>query len=125
MLIIGIPFVILFFGSVRVLSLVEGRIVEVMLGERMPRRPLYTRARQAAAGADQGHVHRSAHVVDAAVHAAMLPLGIVYFTVVVTLLSVALSFMLAPVLLGFGAFDGWWLDHYDIGPITLNDCYVG
>ena len=38
-LIIGIPFVILYFGSVRVLSLVEGRIVETMLGERMPRRP--------------------------------------------------------------------------------------
>ena len=41
-LIIGIPFVILYFGSVRLLSLVEGRIVEVMLGERMPRRPLYS-----------------------------------------------------------------------------------
>jgi hypothetical protein len=40
-LIIGVPFVILYFGSVRVLSLVEGRLVEVMLGERMPRRPLY------------------------------------------------------------------------------------
>ena len=40
-LIIGIPFLILYFGSVRVLSLVEGRLVEVMLGERMPRRPLY------------------------------------------------------------------------------------
>ena len=38
-LIIGIPFVILFLGSVRMLSLLEGRIVEVMLGERMPRRP--------------------------------------------------------------------------------------
>ena len=34
-LIIGVPFVILYFGSVRVLSLVEGRLVEVMLGERM------------------------------------------------------------------------------------------
>jgi len=41
-LIIGVPFVILYFGSVRILSLVEGRIVEVMLGERMPRRPLYS-----------------------------------------------------------------------------------
>lgn len=40
-LIIGVPFAILFFGSVRVLSLVEGRLVEAMLGERMPRRPLY------------------------------------------------------------------------------------
>ena len=66
-LIIGIPFVILFFGSVRVLSLVEGRIVEVMLGERMPRRPLYNAARQAVAGTHQGTVHRSAHLVDDAV----------------------------------------------------------
>src|SRR5690606_15039117 len=41
MIIIGIPFVILFLGSVRLRSLVEGRIVEVMLGERMPRRPVY------------------------------------------------------------------------------------
>src|SRR5438552_16554582 len=39
--IIGIPFMILFLGTVRVLSLVEGRIVEVMLGVRMPRRPVY------------------------------------------------------------------------------------
>ena len=41
-LIIGIPLLVLFLGLIRVLSLVEGRIVEVMLGERMPRRPLYT-----------------------------------------------------------------------------------
>ena len=40
-LVIGIPYTILFFASVRGLSLVEGRLVEVMLGERMPRRPLY------------------------------------------------------------------------------------
>jgi len=41
-LIIGIPLLVLFLGLIRVLSLVEGRIVEVLLGERMPRRPLYT-----------------------------------------------------------------------------------
>ena len=33
---------LLFLMSVRLLSLVEGRVVEVLLGERMPRRPLYT-----------------------------------------------------------------------------------
>src|SRR4029077_8928381 len=37
-LIIGIPFALLFIGSVRVLALVEGRIVEGLLGVRMPRR---------------------------------------------------------------------------------------
>src|SRR3546814_18307419 len=41
-LIIGIPFIVLFLASTRLLSLVEGRIVETMLGERMPRRPLYS-----------------------------------------------------------------------------------
>src|SRR6187399_2079060 len=40
-LIFGLAFAVLFFGTVRVLSLVEGRIIEVMLGERMPRRPVY------------------------------------------------------------------------------------
>src|SRR5689334_2818868 len=45
-LIIGIPFIVLFLSSVRVLSLVEGRIVEVMLGERMPRRPVYAEKNQ-------------------------------------------------------------------------------
>ncbi|EQD55483.1 sensor protein, partial [mine drainage metagenome] len=38
-LIIGIPFIVLFLASVRLLALVEGRLVEVMLGVRMPRRP--------------------------------------------------------------------------------------
>ena len=45
-LIIGIPFAVLFIGATRVLALVEGRIVEVMLGERMPRRPLYSDSSQ-------------------------------------------------------------------------------
>lgn len=36
--IIGIPFTLIFIASVRVLSHVEGRIVEALLGVRMPRR---------------------------------------------------------------------------------------
>jgi uncharacterized membrane protein len=39
-LIIGIPFFLLFVGGTRVLALVEGRIVEGLLGVRMPRRPV-------------------------------------------------------------------------------------
>ena len=41
-LIVGVPLLLLFLMSVRLLALVEGRIVEVLLGQRMPRRPLYT-----------------------------------------------------------------------------------
>jgi hypothetical protein len=123
-LIIGIPIAILFLGSVRILSLVEGRIVETMLGERMPRRPLYT-----ARG--KGWVDRINNMFcdprtwsTLLYMIAMLPLGILYFTLMVTFLTVSLSFIAAPVLLGFGAFDGWWFNNYDIGPIVLNNYYV-
>jgi hypothetical protein len=67
-LIIGIPFAILFLGSVRVLSLVEGRIVETMLGERMPRRPLYTARGKGWVDRINDMFCRPAHVVDAALH---------------------------------------------------------
>jgi hypothetical protein len=109
-IIIGIPFVILFLGSVRLLSLVEGRIVEVMLGERMPRRPLY-------ADRDRPVLERIKEMfVDPRTWStlvymlAMLPLGIAYFTVAVTLLATSLGLVVAPLLVGFGAFDGWSLD---------------
>lgn len=114
-LIIGIPFVILYFGSVRILSLVEGRLVEVMLGERMPRRPLY---------ADRGKswLQRIGQMfTDPRTWSTqlyfllMLPLGILYFTLVVTLVSISLAFIAAPIAVWFfGAdagvsIDGWQL----------------
>lgn len=113
-LIIGIPFVILFFGSVRVLSLVEGRLVEVMLGERMPRRPAY-------ASKDAPLLERIKGLfVDPRTWGTMLymllmlPLGIVYFTLAVTLLSVAVAFIAAPVVYVFGGAGIVSLDGVDI-----------
>lgn len=40
-LIVGIPFFLLFVGFMRVLALAEGRLIEGLLGQRMPRRPVY------------------------------------------------------------------------------------
>ncbi|MEO8365209.1 MAG: sensor domain-containing protein [Pseudoxanthomonas sp.] len=95
-LIIGIPLLVLFLALVRVLSLVEGRIVEVLLGERMPRRPLYTQR-------GKGWLERIKEIfTDGRTWTAMLyfllmlPLGIAYFTIAVTLLSVSLAFIAAP-----------------------------
>jgi uncharacterized membrane protein len=120
-LIVGVPFAILFLGSVRMLSLVEGRIVETMLGERMPRRPLYAE-RGKGVLERIGNMFADPRTWSTLLYmVAMLPLGIVYFTLIVTLLSIAIGFIAGPVLLGFGAFDGWWLDHYGIGPLMLND----
>src|SRR5678810_566191 len=83
-LIIGVPFVILYFGSVRILSLVEGRIVEVMLGERMPRRPLYgTRGKPLLERIKDIFVDPRTWSTQL-YFLLMLPLGIVYFTLAVT-----------------------------------------
>ena len=96
-LIFGIAFAVLFFGTVRVLSLVEGRIIEVMLGERMPRRPVYaergkpfmTRIKEMFT--DPRTWSTLLYMV------LMLPLGIVYFTTAVTGISLSLACMVAPV----------------------------
>jgi len=117
-LIIGVPVVILYFGSVRVLSLVEGRIVEAMLGERMPRRPLYT-------GRDKPLLERIKDLfLDPRTWSTqlyfllMLALGIAYFTIVATGLGVGLGLVATPLLtlLGYpGAitFDGVGLTFQD------------
>ena len=105
-LIIGIPFVILYFGSVRLLSLVEGRIVEVMLGERMPRRPLYSERgkpwlqRIGAMFTDPRTWSTQLYFL------LMLPLGIAYFSIVVTLLSVSVAFIASPILVWIGMGHG-------------------
>lgn len=101
-LIIGIPFVILYFGSVRMLSLVEGRIVETMLGERMPRRPLYME-RGKPLLARIGDLFTDPRVWATQLYfLLMLPLGIVYFTVAVTGLTVSLTLIAAPIAAMFG-----------------------
>jgi len=115
-LIIGIPFVILYFGSVRVLSLVEGRIVEVMLGERMPRRPLYSERGKPLLERIKGMFTDPRTWSSQLYFLLMLPLGIAYFTFVVTGLSVSLSLIAAPVLLLLGYTDVVQMDGINLHP---------
>ena len=99
---IGIPLLILYFGSVRVLSLVESRLVEVMLGERMPRRPQYT-DRDLPLLKRIGQMFTDPRTWTTQLYfLLMLPLGIAYFTVAVALLSVGLSLTLTPFVVLFG-----------------------
>jgi uncharacterized membrane protein len=110
MLIIGVPFVILYFGSVRLLSLVEGRIVEVMLGERMPRRPLYG-ARGRPWLERIGAMFTDPRTWSTQLYfLLMLPLGIVYFTLVVGLISLSLALVATPFLMIVGHGDAITLD---------------
>lgn len=97
-LIIGIPFIVLFLGTVRALSLIEGRIVEAMLGVRMPRRPPYPAQSAQSLMKRIGTMFSDARTWTTLLYMIlMLPLGIVYFTLTVTLMAVSIAFIGAPV----------------------------
>jgi uncharacterized membrane protein len=91
-LIIGIPFALLFIASVRLLSYVEGRIVEALLGIRMPRRP------PSEPVANDGLLSKIKEAfTDVRTWSSMfymllmLPLGITYFVVGVVGLALSLG----------------------------------
>ena len=103
---IGLPVFLGFIGITRVISLGEGRLLEAVSGERMPRRPVHP-------GAPEGFVARILEMVKDArtwttliYFLVMLPLGIVYFVTAVTGLSLGVSFLLVPVV-GIAQRLGW------------------
>ena len=116
-LIIGIPVVVLFIGLVRLLSLVEGRIVETMLGERMPRRPLYVGRGQPLL-ARIGAMFTDPRTWSTMLYMLlMLPLGILYFSVSVTAMSVSLGLIFGGLSLGLTSLGVELFDtHWYLGP---------
>lgn len=112
--IIGIPLLVLFFGTIRVLSLVEGRLVEVMLGERMPRRPPY--AEQGKSLWQRiGDLFTDPRTWSTLLYfVLMLPLGTLYFSIAVALLAASLSFLLSPFALLPGVHMNVWLFGIDV-----------
>ncbi|MBL8061467.1 MAG: sensor domain-containing protein [Anaerolineales bacterium] len=96
--IFGLPFALLFFLSLRGLALLEGRIVEALLGIRMPRRPWFSKP-------NLKWLDRLKELaLDKYTWMAILYmflqfiLGTVYFTVTVVILSFSLSLIAIPIL---------------------------
>lgn len=96
-LIVGVPFTLLFIASCRIIALLEGRIIEALLGQRMPRR-LPT---------DEPKVtgvwpRIKAMLTDPRTWSTMfymvlqLPLGVAYFVIAVTGLSLSLGLVAGP-----------------------------
>ncbi|MFB3078194.1 MAG: sensor domain-containing protein, partial [Lysobacterales bacterium] len=92
-LIIGIPFFLLFLATSRVLSLVESRIIESFLGVRMPRRPTYNTGEGRITDRIMLMLKDARTWTTLLYMLLMLPLGIFYFTFAVVGLSVSLSFI--------------------------------
>ncbi|HEX4080961.1 MAG TPA: sensor domain-containing protein [Rhizomicrobium sp.] len=82
--IFGIPFALLFVGSVRILSHVEGRIVEGLLGVRMPRRLPASPAADETVWARIRDALTDVRTWSSLLYLLLrLPLGVIYFTLAV------------------------------------------
>ena len=109
---IGVPLGILFFASVRGLALIEGRLIEVMLGERMPRRPVYS-DRDKPLLTRIKEMFTDPRTWSTVLYLLlMLPLGTMYFTLAVTLIGFTFAFLASPLgwMLGLpisARLDGW------------------
>lgn len=130
-LIVGLPILGLFLLSARGIALVEGRLIEALLGVRMPRRPLFSRK-------DIGwwqkfkSLFTERQTWTAVIYMIlMLPLGIIYFTVFITLLALSFYLITKPItelVWGIPTFvigdygyytPGWLLPFAVIGGILL------
>lgn len=129
-LIVGVPFFGLFILSVRGLALVEGRIVEALLGVRMPRRARFSEMQKGLWAKFKGLVSDRFTWFSMAYMILMLPLGVVYFTVFVTFIAVDMGFIALPIAQAFGvpAFDisgtkyfvpGW------LAPVLILGGFIG
>lgn len=95
--IFGLPFALLFLLSVRGLALLEGRIVEALLGVRMPRRPLFTHANLKWTERLKELVTDRHTWFSILYMFVQFVLGIIYFVLFVTILSFSFSFAAIPV----------------------------
>lgn len=95
--IFGLPLAAFFIISIRGIALVEGRIVEALLGERMPRRSLFAPKGMKLLDQLKYYLTDKATWLTLIYMILMLPLGILYFTLFTTLLALSLSFIIAPI----------------------------
>jgi hypothetical protein len=94
--IFGLLFAVFFIVSLRGMALLEGRIVEGLLGMRMPRRPLFfpkgiTWFERLKTDLTDRHVWFSLIYF-----LLQMPLGVIYFSLIVTLFSLSLALMAVP-----------------------------
>jgi uncharacterized membrane protein len=95
-LIIGLPLTGLFLLSIRGIALVEGRIVEALLGLRMPRRPLFLQ-RDLTWNQKFKALIVESHTWKALAYMILhFPVGILYFASAATLFAFSLKLFLYP-----------------------------
>jgi len=124
-LIIGLPFFLFFLASIRLFSLLEGRIVESLLGVRMPRRPPFA-AREGSWWARLRSWLTDRRTWTTLLYMVLkLPLGVFSFVLFTVLMSISFALLAAPVAQLF--FDrpliNLYRDHYLYVPPWLSPVF--
>ena len=102
--IFGLLFAVFFMVSLRGLALLEGRVVEGLLGVRMPRRPLFFQKGTTWFERLKSDL-MDKHVWLSLVYFLLqMPLGVIYFSLIITLFSLSLALMAAPLVQSFTNF---------------------
>jgi uncharacterized membrane protein len=96
-LIIGLPVAWLVLRSVRGIALIEGRIVEGLLGVQMPRLPVFLQQNLRWFDQLKLLVRDKRTWATVGYMVMMMPLGTLYFSVAIILFALSLEFMLAPI----------------------------
>jgi len=96
-LIIGVPFAILFLLSVQGLALLEGRLVEALLGVRMPRRPLFAQPGLTWGERLKALINDKHTWLSLLYFILQMPLGVLYFSLMVTLILFSLGVIIIPI----------------------------
>jgi uncharacterized membrane protein len=110
-LIIGVPFFLAFIGITRVISLGEGRLIEAITGERMPRRPVHPGAAGGWGARIKAMLSDARTWTTLLYFVLMFPLGIIYFIIATVGLSLGGNLAIAPVVMIAAAF-GWGGDDW-------------
>lgn len=96
-LIVGLPVTGLFLLSVRGIALMEGRIVEALLGMRMPRKPLFVKENLSWKGKFVALVKDSQSWKALAYLFLHFPLGAIYSVMIFVFFSLSMKFAIYPV----------------------------
>jgi hypothetical protein len=113
-LIIGLPFIGVFVLSVQGIALIEGRVVEALLGVRMPRRPIFPGKKLGWWGRFKKLISDKHTWSSITYMLVQFPLGTFYLAVLSALIGLSLGGMAIPIMeLGF-----------DFHPVLFNDFQV-
>ena len=99
-MIFGLPLAVLFFLSFHGLAFIEGRLVEVFLGTRMPRRRIFIDRDSSWPVRMKRLFFQGDSWLIILYLLLSLPLGILYFTMNITVLAVSLGIFASPLVMG-------------------------